>query len=43
MIIRRSDGSTTANGYFLLPQLPVMGVDTATTSPILSGNVDLIP
>lgn len=43
MIIRRSDGSTTANGYFLLPQLPVMGVGTATTSPILSGNVDLIP
>lgn len=43
MIIRRADGSTTANGYFLLPQIPIMGTNTATTSPILSGNVDLIP
>ena len=43
MIIRCADGSTTANGYFLLPQLPIMGVNTATTSPILSGNVDVIP
>ncbi|MES2595933.1 MAG: DUF4394 domain-containing protein [Verrucomicrobiota bacterium] len=42
MIIRRADGSTTANGYFLLPQIPV-GMQTPANSPILSGNVDLIP
>ncbi len=37
MIIRSADGSTTANGYFLLPQLP------GGNSPILSGSVDLVP
>lgn len=42
MIIRRADGSTTANGYFLLPQIPV-GIQTPANSPILSGSVDLIP
>ncbi len=42
MIIRRADGSTTANGYFLLPQIPV-GMQTPGNSPILSGNVDLVP
>ncbi|GEP42241.1 hypothetical protein BGE01nite_15320 [Brevifollis gellanilyticus] len=42
MIIRRADGSTTANGYFLLPQIPV-GAETAANSPILSGSVDLVP
>jgi hypothetical protein len=37
MIIRSADGSTTANGYFLLPQLP------GGNSPILSGSFDLVP
>jgi len=42
MIIRRMDGATTANGYFLLPQLPV-GNESIKTTPILSGRVDLRP
>lgn len=42
MIVRSADGSTTANGYFLMPQIPGPG-ETASTSPILSGSVDLLP
>lgn len=39
LIVRRMDGSTTANGFFLLPQATV----PANTSLILSGRVDLVP
>ncbi|MEN3942659.1 DUF4394 domain-containing protein [Prosthecobacter sp. SYSU 5D2] len=41
MLVRSDDG-TTAKGYFLLPQIPVEG-QTAKTSPILSGRVELLP
>lgn len=42
MLVRTADGTTTANGFFLLPQIPGEG-ETARTSPILSGSVDLLP
>lgn len=42
MIVRTADGSTTANGYFLLPQIAGPG-QTNANSPILSGRVDLVP
>jgi hypothetical protein len=42
MIVRPASGTAKARGYFLLPQIPIVG-QTITTSPILSGMMQVTP